>query len=81
MVQAWRGRCRKTTVVGNGGRRWRSRAAGIGGGGGGVTEVAWLDFGPSALGKKLARWAMGRSNPGVHGSSGPTPLIPFPFIQ
>jgi hypothetical protein len=50
-------------------------------GGGGVTEVAWLDFGPSALGKKLARWAMGRSNPGVHGSSGPTPLIPFPFIQ
>jgi hypothetical protein len=46
-----------------------------------VTEVAWLDFGPSVLGKKLARWAMGRSNPGVHGSSGPTPLIPFPFIQ
>jgi hypothetical protein len=43
--------------------------------------VAQLASSLDALEKNLARWAMGRSNPGVHCSSGPRPLIPFPFIQ
>jgi hypothetical protein len=46
-----------------------------------VTGVAQLTSSSDALEKNLAGWAMGRSNPVVHCSNGPRPLIPFPFIQ
>jgi hypothetical protein len=66
---------RRPDTVGAGGGLMQREPAGT------VTEVAQLASSLDALEKNLARWAMGRSNPGVHCSSGPRPLIPFPFIQ
>jgi hypothetical protein len=66
---------RRPDTVGAGGGLMQREPAGT------ATEVAQLASSLDALEKNLAGWAMGRSNRGVHCSSGPRPLIPFPFIQ
>jgi hypothetical protein len=68
----------KTAAAGNGGRRRRSCATGADGDG---DWDGTIGFWPRRVGEEFGQVHRGPVQSGVHYSSGPRPLIPFPFIQ